>query len=230
MKQNKLYIIPLYILTFTGVLVFQTGCEKDNGAPSCSITNPENGGNIPHGTQVTISVEAVDTDGIVGIVNFYVDNSSIGISNRFPYSYVWNTLEEETGSHAIKATATDDSGNSISNEITVTITEGAPIADFSTYHTSINPDSSGLFYNRSINNPVSWSWDFGDGNTSDLKNPTHAYSAVGTYTVSLTVANRYGSHTETKTDFITVTGPLTDYDGNVYQTVQIGDQLWMRKS
>lgn len=33
----------------------------------------------------------------------------------------------------------------------------------------------------------SWSWDFGDGNTSSLQDPVHTYSAPGTYDVCLTV-------------------------------------------
>lgn len=39
---------------------------------------------------------------------------------------------------------------------------------------------------------ASWQWDFGDSNTSNLKNPTHTYSAAGTYNVSLTVNNLNG--------------------------------------
>lgn len=35
----------------------------------------------------------------------------------------------------------------------------------------------------------SWSWNFGDGNTSTLQNPSHVYSASGTYNVTLTVTN-----------------------------------------
>lgn len=34
---------------------------------------------------------------------------------------------------------------------------------------------------------VGWSWDFGDGNTSTLKNPAHTYQYAGTYTVCLTI-------------------------------------------
>ena len=54
---------------------------------------------------------------------------------------------------------------------------------------------------------TSWSWDFGDGGTSTLKNPVHTYNTVGVYTVSLTVSNASGSDTCTKINYITVTPP-----------------------
>lgn len=38
-------------------------------------------------------------------------------------------------------------------------------------------------------NAASYSWNFGDSNSSTLQNPTHAYAAAGTYTVVLTVKN-----------------------------------------
>jgi Zn-dependent metalloprotease len=41
-------------------------------------------------------------------------------------------------------------------------------------------------------NAISWAWDFGDGNTAAVQNPTHAYSANGVYNVSLRVANPNG--------------------------------------
>jgi gliding motility-associated-like protein len=39
---------------------------------------------------------------------------------------------------------------------------------------------------------TSWYWDFGDGNTSNLQNPSHYYAAPGSYTVSLGVVNQFG--------------------------------------
>lgn len=39
---------------------------------------------------------------------------------------------------------------------------------------------------------VSYLWDFGDGNTSALRIPSHVYKTKGTYTVSLTVTNAIG--------------------------------------
>jgi hypothetical protein len=40
--------------------------------------------------------------------------------------------------------------------------------------------------------PFSWNWDFGDGNTSELENPTHAYAQEGTYTITLTATDSNG--------------------------------------
>jgi PKD repeat protein len=62
------------------------------------------------------------------------------------------------------------------------------------------------FDDISSGSPQSWSWDFGDGGTSTDPNPVHTYHAVGMYTVSLTVTNIAGSDTETKIDYIQVTG------------------------
>ena len=39
----------------------------------------------------------------------------------------------------------------------------------------------------------SYSWDFGDGNSSTDANPSHTYGADGTYTVSLTATNEGGN-------------------------------------
>ncbi|MBS4060032.1 MAG: PKD domain-containing protein, partial [Bacteroidetes bacterium] len=38
-------------------------------------------------------------------------------------------------------------------------------------------------------NITSWMWNFGDGTTSTVQNPTKVYNSPGTYTVSLTVGN-----------------------------------------
>ncbi len=40
--------------------------------------------------------------------------------------------------------------------------------------------------------PLSYAWDFGDGGTADTANPSHQYSAPGTYQVRLEVQNAYG--------------------------------------
>ncbi len=52
--------------------------------------------------------------------------------------------------------------------------------------------------------PDSWAWDFGDGNSSSLANPSHTYTTSGIHTVSLTVSNSYGSNQRILTNLIAV--------------------------
>ena len=53
--------------------------------------------------------------------------------------------------------------------------------------------------------PYSYEWDFGDGNTSTNKAPTHTYKTAGSYTVSLTVTDDEGNtDIQTRSEYITV--------------------------
>lgn len=53
--------------------------------------------------------------------------------------------------------------------------------------------------------PPSFEWEFGDGDTSDLQNPSHVYSSVGTFTWTLTV--EADGLTCSKTGSVTVQPP-----------------------
>ena len=65
------------------------------------------------------------------------------------------------------------------------------------------------FTDLSTNSPTSWSWDFGDGDSTNatVQNPIHIYNSAGTYTVELTATNGGGSDSEEKEDYITVETP-----------------------
>lgn len=54
------------------------------------------------------------------------------------------------------------------------------------------------FLDQSLYAPHTWLWDFGDGNTSTLQNPTHTYSANGLFQVKLKVWNNYGVDSATR--------------------------------
>lgn len=47
-------------------------------------------------------------------------------------------------------------------------------------------------FNNTSQNATSFEWDFGDGGTSDLSDPSHTYTALGTYDISLTCAGPLG--------------------------------------
>lgn len=70
-----------------------------------------------------------------------------------------------------------------------------PLADFNSMpnpgclYDSLQFNDRTFNYNIPI---VSWNWDFGDGGSSLLQNPLHAYNTSGIYTVSLTVEDSLG--------------------------------------
>jgi len=88
-----------------------------------------------------------------------------------------------------------------------TTTVSTPV-DFTANKTSFTaPPASVQFTDTSGNTPNSWSWVFGDliaGNTSALQNPVHTYTSKGTFNVTLTASNAYGSNTTTKTSYISI--------------------------
>ena len=80
-----------------------------------------------------------------------------------------------------------------------------PVASFTTDKTKVAVDEPIQFTSKSTGEITSWSWDFGDSNTSTQQNPSHAYAEKGNYTATLTVSNKAGSHATTV--FITVLEP-----------------------
>jgi PKD repeat protein len=72
------------------------------------------------------------------------------------------------------------------------------------------PDGKELYKTASIQDIVSYSWDFGDGQSSSDPDPTHIYQNAGSYTVSLTVSDGSNQATETKTNYISASGGLSE--------------------
>lgn len=79
-----------------------------------------------------------------------------------------------------------------------------PAADFIATPTSGNTPLNVSFSDRTNFPADTWDWDFGDGDSSSLQNPTHIYDASGTYSVSLEASNDDFTESVTKTNLITV--------------------------
>lgn len=66
-----------------------------------------------------------------------------------------------------------------------------PVSNFT--HTWNDPCAGEMqFTDNSANYPNSWTWNFGDGTTSNQQNPTHVFANNGTYTVTLNACNIVG--------------------------------------
>lgn len=60
------------------------------------------------------------------------------------------------------------------------------------------------FTDLSAGNPVSWEWDFGNGNKSSLQNPQAVYDQPGNYEVTLTVSDGLTEDKIIKQSYITI--------------------------
>lgn len=113
------------------------------------------------------------------------------------YGYGQNTTHQytDTGTYYVTLFITaNDSSCWDSTMVQVTITS---VPSAYTCHAYFTKDTIGndpfhlQFNNQSTSSlgTLSYSWNFGDGNTSTLANPEHVYQSAGTYNVCLTVTN-----------------------------------------
>ena len=123
----------------------------------------------------------------------------------------------DNGSYIVTLSVVDDDQavNQVSRKISVlNVGPTAKFTFFSPFLPKINDTI--LFTDTSIDadgTVVSWSWDFGDEATSNVRNPVHNYSDGGTYRVSLRVIDNDGV-SDTATEYVTIyisTSPGEDF-------------------
>ncbi|HEX6642637.1 MAG TPA: PKD domain-containing protein, partial [Thermoanaerobaculia bacterium] len=147
--------------------------------------------------------------GTAGATTFtFYDESTGGVTSR-----LWNFGDGATsialvathrytnaGQYTVTLTVTGAGGQSSSTSKTFTVAASAPvtppvIATFTMTPQAPSTADNVAFSDTSTGAPTRWTWSFGDGATSTLRNPTHAYAGPGTYTVTLTAANATSSST-----------------------------------
>ena len=203
----------IYNMPLTGNSTF-TSCDGllyDNGGPS---------GNYTDNHDVTITIAPNNATGVS------ITFTSFNYENNYDYLYVYdgpttaspligqydNTALPNGGTivasgNSLTLKSTSDGGLTQSGFAASWICETAlPNVDFVTSET-VSCDGTIDFTDLSTQSPIDWDWDFGDGGSSTLENPSHTYSANGIYTVTLTATNAVGSGTEIKTAYITISLP-----------------------
>jgi gliding motility-associated-like protein len=184
---------------------------------------------------VTVSVETLTTQFIqtpangCGPLLVQFNDQSVS-SNGNITSWLWDfgdgsfSTNQDTshlftasGSYNVSLTVTTANGctQTFINP-TAVIVYPSPVADFSITNlpvTTIDPHAD---LQDNSTNAVSWIWDFGDGGTSTLQNPSHTYlSDTGSYNIILVVSNSYGC-TDTAYGELTVHDEFSFYIPNAF--------------
>jgi surface protein len=100
---------------------------------------------------------------------------------------------------------------------TLTVTGSNPLTATSVSSNATPKTNEMVSFTSTINQPnANVSWDFGDGTTSTLANPTHSYSTPGKYMVLMTVTSAQGCEA-TSVETITVSADVATTSINTIQ-------------
>jgi len=112
------------------------------------------------------------------------------------------------GTYSVGLTASNAVGsNATSHAIVVDPPDRAPSAEFDWTPAAPVAGNYVRFFDRSSGNPAAWSWNFGDGETSQERGPQHFYRSAGNYTVVLSASNELGADARSHTLVVTNAPP-----------------------
>ncbi len=122
---------------------------------------------------------------------------------------------KDAGAYSVKLTAFDKNGcRAVKTGNNNFLARETPVAEFVMSPGSLKlPNAKAIFSNLTIyKSPTSFEWDFGDGSTSTLENPTHEYTDSGAYKVKLMARNGSCQDVIIKQIIVDPSLPIVDFD------------------
>ncbi len=192
---------------------------------SLTVTGPEGSDNLTLPDMITIEQTPVadfSATPLTGQVPLSVTFNDLSTNN--PDAWTWyfgdgtqssqqNTVHTYTaaGDYTVILLAENSCGqDQVTKTAYIHVTPPpAPVAGFTASVTNGCAPLSVAFTDESTGDITGWAWDFGDGGTSTVQNPTYAFVDPGQYDVALTVTGPGGDNTLTMNGYVTVDGPPT---------------------
>jgi parallel beta-helix repeat protein len=141
--------------------------------------------------------------------------TATGLSPETSYEIGTRTVDDSENVNPAWAnsTATTASAESHPPGASFTFSPASPDTDDTIQFTDTSVDSDGTI--------TGWAWEFGDGGTADVRNPTHSYASSGSYEVNLTVTdNTAVTDTTSTTLFVHAAGLMTITVPDDFGTIQ----------
>jgi len=136
---------PASVTTFVGI-------ADQTTPPAVSIVSPLNNAVFDISDTITINAEALDQDGVVELVEFYVNDEIVHEDFEAPYSYDYSF--DLAGDYTIKVIAFDDEGNS-STEDTISVSVNEVLTELPPLVASMNSLADTMqFTVRSVSDSV----------------------------------------------------------------------------
>ncbi|MEO8719693.1 MAG: PKD domain-containing protein, partial [Ginsengibacter sp.] len=153
-----------------------------------------------------VPYNAVFANNSLGGLNFLWDFGDGSTSTEDNPTHLYTT----TGSFKVKLTAFDSTSCNKQDDTTFTIAVSPiPTASFSYNPAEPKENTFTNFVNQS-SGATKYIWNFGDGDTSILKDPKHIFEETGTYNVCLSAANDVGCSDDTCIEVRSIIKPLLD--------------------
>jgi PKD repeat protein len=198
----------------TDTMNYKEPCDTNSGwgeVEDYTVIIGGSGGNLPpnagftfntSGLSVNFTDQSTDSDGVIQSWSWNFGDGNTSTQQNPSHTYA------SAGTYNVTLTVTDNGGAQDATAADVTVNDPtgnqAPTADF-TYST----DGLVAIFTSTASDPdgtiQTWSWDFGDGTSSDAVAVGHTYTAGGTYLVTLTVTDDDGASDATSVN-VSVSG------------------------
>ena len=203
------YTVSLTVTTSAGCQNTLTRTDLIKIKKTSVLINAPQGGCIPFTYTAQATVETLDS--VTSWLWDFGDGTTSTLRNPPPHIY------NATGNYDISLTVTTTSGCTETVNVPDGILTGnPPTVSFTATPLNACASETIFFTGQAITSPgatITWLWDFGDGNSSDLPSPSHKFDEFGNLDVTLSVINNGCSNSITQV--IQVQPPVADFEPTV---------------